>query len=289
MADEEIKETEQVVENQEQGVKEETKEPETKEGVLTKIGNMIRGHKEEQQAEPEIELPSKFLEAVKGLNWSEEDIKEFVLSDGEPVYSTEDLIEMIPFLIGENSEESEEASNKGEEVPETKEKKGEDSQEDEKVKELMARIAALEKAQGKSEEEQVAKHTADLVHRASQFFDKKSEEFEIFGKTQTLPKFPDGRVVPNSPQVKARQEVWDLACRLNSTGIDWDESLELSFSSYKGKNLANDVKRNYIKDLKKNEQRLTGKPIRHEASSNVVERGADVVREVARKHGREIL
>jgi len=271
-------------------VKDEIVEPVVtpKEEAIKVIDEKIKEFKaEETGVNEEVDIPQTFLDAASKMGWTEDEVMDFV-GTTERNYTDEELIEMIPMFIGEEPvKEQEKPSDKVAE-PKTKETKVEDSQEDEKTKKLLDRIEALEKAQGKSQEDTETKKLQGLIHQASQTFDDKSKEFEIFGKTEELPKFPDGRIVPNSPQMKARNEVFDLAYLLYDKGVAFDKAMETSLNAYKGKNLSNDVKRNIIKDLKKNEKRLSGKHTSHE-SNPVLTSGAEVIREVARRHGREIL
>ena len=293
MADE-ITETEQIEVNNEQEEvqekvdeikednKQETEKPESKESVISKIGGMVKnfvsGDSEVDETKGKI-IPEEFTEAATKAGWTEDDITEFT-SD----YTDEELKEMIPSLIVEDSKELENPADK---IPEKVEKKVEDSQEDEKTQKLLERIEALEKTQGKSQEETEQQKLKGLVHQASQMFDETSKEFEVFGKTEELPTFPDGRIVSTSPQMKARNEVWDLAFTLHKSGMDFDSAMSVSLNAYKGKNLAKDVKRSIIKDLKQHEKKLSGKHTSHESTSTV-EYGPDVIREVARRAGRDI-
>ena len=258
-----------------------------KEEVVQEIDNKIKEFKEEKDSvSEEIEIPQNFFDAASKMGWTDDEVMDFVGTE-ERNYTDEELIEMIPMLIGEEPVgEQTKPSDKAAE-PETKETKVKDSQEDENTKKLLDRIEALERAQGKSQEDTEAKKLDSIIHQASQTFDEKSKEFAIFGKTEELPKFPDGRVVPNSPQMKARNEVFDLAYVLYDKGIAFDKAMETSLNAYKGKNLSNDVKRSIIKDLKRNEKRLSGKHTSHE-SNPVLTSGAEVIREVARRAGRDI-
>ena len=113
----------------------------------------------------------------------------------------------------------------------------------------------------------------------------------MFGKTDDLPKFPDGRLIPTSPQMQARLEVYGTAQQLKEAGMPGDEALELSLNAYKGANLAVETKRNVIKGLKKNEQMLGGRRSSHEGVAEGGGKdlsGAEVIQEVARRHGHEI-
>ncbi|MBE3036077.1 MAG: hypothetical protein IMZ70_03190, partial [Candidatus Atribacteria bacterium] len=259
-----------------------------KEEIVQEIDKKIKEFKEEADGvSEEIDIPQPFFDVASKQGWTEDEIMDFV-GTTERHYTDEELIEMIPLLNGEEPVKEQAKSSDKVAEPETKEAKVKDSQADENTKKLLDRIEALEKAQGKSQEDTEAKKLQGIIHQASQTFDDKSKEFEIFGKTEELPKFPDGRIVPNSPQMKARNEVFDLAYILYDKGVAFDKAMETSLNAYKGKNLSSDVKRSIIKDLKKNEKRLSGKHTSHE-SNPVLTSGAEVIREVARRHGREIL
>ena len=286
----EVKETVEDV-NLETENTEQEEETESKESVVEKIKDKISsffgGGAEEEE---EVELPIGFAEATHELGWDDDEIIEFAKD-----YSLEELEEMIPFLIGEDSEESDETSEqdkdtKDKEVPEKKtdKKKDEDSQEDERIQKLLDRIEALEKAQGKSKEAEKEQETVNLVNRASQMFDEASEELEVFGKTEDLPKFPDGSIIPSSPQMKARSQVWETAWLLKEAGMDFDKAMSISLNSYKGENLKKEIHKKVIKDLKNKEKRLGGKRTSHETVTESLS-GPDVIRQVARKHGKEIL
>jgi hypothetical protein len=293
--DEEIKETVEDVQNENMDVNEQDSkqesEADSKETVISKIkdkiSNYFNGDNEEQ--ETEVELPAGFAEAVKKLGWTDEETTEFTKD-----YSTKDLEEMLPFLIGEDSDELEETSEqddeKDKEVPDKKtdKKEDKDSQDDEQIQKLLDRIKALEEAQGKSKEAEKEQEVVNLANRASVMFDEASKDFEIFGKTEDLPKFPGGQIIPSSPQMKARSEVWETAWLLKAGGMDFDKAMSVSLNAFKGKNLAKDIHRKVVKDLKSKERRLGGKRITHETKMETLS-GPDVIRQIARKHGKEIL
>lgn len=289
--EEEVKDTETEEKTQE------VSDEEAKKSTIRKIGDMVKnfvsGNAETEETKGE-DIPDEFTEAALKANWDEETIEAWAgglerndkgewVSVREP-YTDDELLEMIPSLATDSVE-----TEKAEEKPETKkvEVKVEDSQEDEKTKKLLERIEALEKAQGKSQEDTEQQELAGRVQRAHQIFDEASKEFEVFGKTKELPKFPGGKLILTSPQMKARNEVWDLASLLHKSGMDFDNAMSASLNAYKGKNLSKVVKRNVIKDLKKNEKKLSGKHTSHESTS-VIEYGPDVIREVGRRAGRDI-
>ena len=297
---EEIQETQvgetQEVQTEETKKAEETeeKEPEPKESFIKRMGDKIKetlsgGSGDE---EPGTEIPDEFTDAMRAKGYSDEDTSKFASSgnSGEP-FTDEQLKEMIPSLLGEDSAKADKPSDKaGEETkPETKLEGSENSQEDDKLKPLLDRIAALEtERDGRTEKSKEEEH-ASFNNRASELFDKISEEFEVFGKTDELPTFPhNGQVIPTSPQMKARLEVYGKALQLKEAGMPGDEALEFSLNAYKGANLTVETKRNVIKGLKKREQTLGGKRVSHETTGTGNLTGPQVLQAIARKHGVEL-
>lgn len=264
---------------------EETK-PETKESFVDRWKDIIKdrlsgGNEDEDTGD---EIPDEFTEAARKMNWSDEDTEAFAAD-----FTDEQLKEMIPSLLGEDTAKADETSDKTEETKsETKLEVDTNSQEDDKLKPLLDRIAELEKTQGISAEKSKEEEQASFVKRASDLFDEASKEFEIFGKTDDLPKFPDGRFIPTSPQMKARLDVYSTAEQLKEAGMPGDKALELSMNAYKGANLSVETKRNVIKDLKKREQTLGGKRVSHEVAETGNLTGPQILQAVAKKHGVEL-
>lgn len=259
---------------------------EPKRSIVDRIGDMISGAKKaREEAEAGDDIPDDFTEAANKMGWSTDQIIEFA-SD----YTDEQLKEMIPSLTGADAAQADDPA-KAPATPESEPKpKVEDSQDDDRLTQALDRIAELEKAQGIQKERSAEEELQGFVNKASDLFDKVSEEFEVFGKTDNLPTFPDGRIIPTSPQMKARNEVWGMAMQLKEAGMPNDQALEVSLNAYKGQHLATQTKRNVIKELKKNEQRLGGKRTSHETSNGNGEplSGPDLIQEVARRHGFEM-
>ena len=282
-------ETEDIQESEQQETKEQKTEEkeETRESVVSKIGKMIKGHfsDEEKTQEESVSIPQQFYDVAQSLGWTDDEIMDFTLEDGKSLYTNEELLEMLPVLTGENSSEEEQISDK-DTTPEPTKDKVDNSQDDEKIKKLLERIDALEKAQGERKEEDEQQELFNFVNRASKMFDEMSKEFEVFGVTEKLPKFPDGRVVPNSPQMKARQEVWDVGTKLFNSGVDFDTAMSIAIDAYKGKNLGKTIERNVIKDLKKREKKLSGKRVNHE-STKMAESGPELIKKILEDRGKK--
>jgi len=262
----------------------EVKEPESKESVISKIGSKIKQFVTGEDTSQGETIPDEFSEAAKAAGWTDDDIVDFASE-----YSDEELKEMITALKGEDAEiESDVISDKAVK-PETPDKPDTNSQEDEALQKALARIEALEKAQAKTSEVNEHEEFQGRIQSASELFDKLGEkEMPVLGKTAEIPRFPDGRIIPTSPVMKARSEIFNLAEILYGKGMDFDDAMSISLNTYKGKNLTADVKREFIKDLKKHESKLGGKRTTHE-STNVALSGPEVIREVARRAGKEIL
>lgn len=283
----ETKETEDIeTETQETEETQDTK-PETRESVVSKIGGMIKNYfSGDKEQEESIDVPQEFYNVAQAQGWTDDEIMDFVVQDGKPVYTDEELLEMLPVLKGEDSVETEKTSDKVVDTQsEAQKDKVNNSQEDEKIQKLLERIDALEKAQGERKKEDVNQEVANLMNRASKMFDEMSKEFEVFGVTEKLPKFPDGRLVPNSPQMKARQEVWDTGIKLYQSGVDFDTAMSISLNAYKGANLGKQIERNVIKDLKNREKKLSGKRVNHE-TAKTIENGPELIKKILEERGK---
>ena len=246
-------------------------------GLLSRIGDIISGKKEKD--EEEFKVPEDFAKAwdiaAEQNEWTQEDLEELRNN-----HTDEELLEMIPFL----SSETEEADESDDSSANEEDTQKEDNKEaDEKLNAYEERIAALEEALAEGKERTQKEEAKNLWDRVSESFDKSG--VESFGKTEQLPRFPDGRIIPSSPQYKARQEVWDIADTLRQAGRSLDESMTIALAAYKGKNLETDVKRDVIKDLKSKEQKLSAKRSSHGPTKVKHKYGPDVVGEVLRKHG----
>jgi len=246
---------------------------------MQKLKDRFMGNEtsDEEDGDP---IPDEFVEAGKKANWTDEQIVDFASN-----YTDEELKEMIPSLLGEDTAQADEPSAKVDVKPEQVKETVEDSQEGDKANQaLIERLAAVEKRLQLDEQTRKEQEFNGFIKEASDLFDAASEEFEVFGKTEELPTFPDGRYIPTSPQMKARSEVFGMAQLLKEAGVSSKEALEFSLNAFKGKNLATEVKRKTIKDLKKQEKTLGGKRSSQTTEGRKVS-GPDVLDAVARKHG----
>lgn len=262
----------------------EPKEPESKQSFIDRWKDKLTGRSADEEPQGD-DIPDEFTEAARKMNWSDEDTAAFAAD-----YTDKQLKEMIPSLLGEDTVKTDDTSDKTpvEQESETKPDADTNSQEDERLKPLLDRIAALEAERDSGKEKSAAEEKTEFVRRASDLFDKTSEEFEVFGKTDDLPKFPDGRYISTSPQMRARLEVYGMAEQLKEAGMPGDKALEFSLNAYKGAHLTVETKRNVIKDLKKREQTLGGKRVSHEVATTGDLTGPQILQAVARKHGREL-
>lgn len=273
-------------------------EEKQKEGLFAKIGRIIKGEKEtDESTSEEYEIPKSFYDAAKEADWTDDDINDFILDEkGKAKFTNEQLEEMKDSLspASEDSDESDkvlrekEASEPPKAKEESQEEGLEDSQKDETIKELKARVEALEKAKGEDEKGKEQNTLIELASRASQVFDEESKTFEVFGKTEELPTNPrDGSIIPTSPQMKARKEVWGIASALLAQGRPFKEAMEVSLNAYKGKNLKKDVQRDLVKSLKEHEKKLSPKRSSHTPADKKPLDGYEVVDMALKKAGIE--
>ncbi|KKK90161.1 hypothetical protein LCGC14_2725850, partial [marine sediment metagenome] len=227
------------MELEEEEVKEKEEEEEEKDGegvvksILSKLGIGKKTEEAEEEDEEGDLIPEEFIKAAKATGWSDEDIAEFASE-----YTDEELKEQIAFLEEETQEQAKELEKEAEtsETETSKLTKNADVQE--LVKQIKAEVTAEFEAKfGKITEQDEQRQAQDTLDRVSRSFDAASKEFEVFGKTDELPRFPagqrKGQLIPTSPQFKARSEVYDTANLLMSAGQSTEDAMEIALSAYK--------------------------------------------------------
>jgi len=265
---------------------------ESGEEVVAKIQREVLGQPDPEKKEEEgTDIPDAFTNACLEQGWSEDEIKEFA-SDLDDAA----LLELIPELLDKEEEQNKSEPGKVQAKQEVKAKATDDTAKKEPTNEELSMVkkelAEIKKQIGDVAKERTVKEEAILVETINQAFDEVSKEFEIFGKTDELLKYPagpkKGHVVPTSPAMVARKEVWAKAFPFVQSGIPTKDAMDIALTWYKGKNLEKDVQRKMIKDLKKHEKKLSAKRSGKETVKtyeNEEERQAEVVRDGARKAG----
>jgi len=95
---------------------------------------------------------------------------------------------------------------------------------------------------------------------ANALFDELTETFEVFGKTEELPRTSDGRYDVNSPAVKARSEVYDVALGFKNAGMSWTESLKQATRWYKGGHVEKSLQRKIVRDINARRKKFSPRP-----------------------------
>ncbi len=258
---------------------EETKE-ETGGGFVARIRAKFSGG--DKETADMTDVPDEFTKVARALNWSDEDTTRFTED-----YTNEQLLEMIPSLTGADAAKADETAETVEKAGETAETKVEDSQDGEEMKQLREDVAYLKEELGVRNEKSKETEHANFNQSASDLFDEMSKDFEVFGKTKDLPTFPDGRLIPTSPQMQARLEVYGMAEQLKEAGMSGDKALELSANAYKGANLEVETQRIAIKGLRSRSQTLSGKRSSHKTTEVVNLSGPETVAAVKRRYGND--
>lgn len=266
---------------------------ESGEEVVAKIQREVLGESDPKEKEEDgTDIPDAFTNACLEQGWTEDEIKEFA-SDLDDAA----LLSLIPELLATEGEKQEKSElDKGQAKQEVKAKAADDTAKKDATNEELAAIkkelAAIKESIGVADKERNTREEAVLVETVNQVFDEASKDFEIFGKTEELLKYPagpkKGQFVPTSPAMVARREVWEKAFPFVQSGIPTKDAMDIALTWYKGENLEKDVQRNMIKDLKKHEKKLSAKRSGKETVrtfESEEERQAEVVREAARKAG----
>ena len=263
---------------------------ESGEEVVAKIQREVLGETDTKEKEEDgKDIPDEFTNAALKQGWSEDEIKEFAIDLDDAA-----LLSLIPELLeGEKQEKSE--PDKGQAKQEGKTEaadKAADKPTNEELALVKKELAEIKESIGKADKDRLTREEEATVQTVNQVFDEANKDFEIFGKTEELLKYPagpkKGQLVPTSPAMTARSEVWDKAVPFIQSGIPVKDAMEIALTWYKGEHLEKDVQRNMIKDLKKHEKKLSAKRSGKETVrtfESEEERQAEVVREAARKAG----
>jgi len=265
---------------------------ESGEEVVAKIQREVLGQPDPKKKEEDgADIPDSFTNACLEQGWTEDEIKEFA-SDLDDAA----LLELIPELLDKEEKQTKLEPAEGQAKQEAKAKAADDAAKQEPTNEELTivrkELAEIKKQIGDAAKERSTREEAVLVETVNQVFDEASKDFEIFGKTEELLKYPagpkKGQFVPTSPAMVARREVWEKAFPFIQSGIPTKDAMDIALTWYKGANLEKDVQRNLIKDLKKHEKKLSAKRSGKETVrtfESEEERQAEVVREAARKLG----
>jgi hypothetical protein len=268
----------------------EGKEPNDGADVVRKLmedRGLIEGKEPEGEEIGDI-IPDEFVQAALTQGWTDEQIVEFAenLSDEQLVAEASKLLEEDD--VAEPGEDS--AKHEGE--PQLPQGDKEPDESSDKVAALEAKIANLEERLGKFGElsdERAAEATLAVVNK---MLDDAGGEFEVFGKTESLMRYPagpkKGQIVPSDPAFKARSEVYNKASVFIQAGLPVHEAMQVALDWYKGAHLEADVHKKVVKDLKRHEKKLSAKRSGKEtvpSYEDEEERKAAVVRDAARRAG----
>jgi hypothetical protein len=262
--------------------------------VVKKIINKVTGQDDDSEDDDGKDIPDEFTNAALDNGWTEEQIVEFA-SD----LDDDALLALIPELIEQDvddgdGKQKESESDKGRTKHEAKAEAADKSTatDNTEVAKLKKELEDIRKEIGTAKKDKEAKDREAIFQTINQVFDEASKDFEIFGKTDELLKYPagdrKGQFVPTTPAMVARKEVVNIAAPFIAEGMAIKDAMDIGLTYYKGKNLEKDIKRNVIRDLKKHEKKLSAKRSGKETTKvyeSEEERREDVVREAARKAG----
>ena len=260
--------------------------------VVAKIKREVLGEVESKdKKEGGTDIPDAFTNACLEQGWSEKEIENFAFDLDDAA-----LLSLIPEMLDKEEKQEGSESAEGQTKQEDKTKATDKTVKDDPTNEELAivkkELAEIKKQIGEASKERNAKEEEATIQTVNQVFDEAGKDFEIFGKTEELLKYPagpkKGQLVPTSPAMVARSEVWEKAAPFIQSGIPTKDAMDIALTWYKGAHLEKDVRRNMIKDLKKHEKKLSAKRSGKETVKtyeNEEERQAEVVREAARKAG----
>lgn len=152
-------------------------------------------------------------------------------------------------------------------------------------------IAAIKKDFGDIQQQNKQDESKAQLYAANEMFDAAAEQLPSLGKTDELPTYPDGGLVTNSPEMEARDGVYRRAVAMTQLGLSFRDAMKDALQWYKGGLVEQELEGSILKDLKRNEKRLSPKRSDKQTTQKFTserERRSALVNEIARKHGNEL-
>lgn len=238
-----------------------------REGILDYIKKVWKGKEEtaeeavEETSVREGEVPSEFLEWAKGDGWTEKDIEEFAAD------KTDDELKELLTSMEEEVEEEE-----VEDIAEEQEKEEKDgdlealksSMKEELLKEVLQELGPKFESLDDFRAETDRRSKLNMFETANEIMDGAGKDIPALGSFEEMPRFTTGtrkgELIPNSPQFKARAEVFQLAHDLVQVGRakNISEGMKDALNWYKGTYGQKEMERKVIRNLKAQEKKLSG-------------------------------
>ena len=265
---------------------------ETQKAILDKEGTDAGSDtKDDRKVLPNLagtDIPDEFSDAAEASGMTKEDI--IAMADK---HTNEELIEMIPALKASLEDDGKDGDDEDTKQDDKKDKEVDNENvSPELINSITAKISKqLEEKFGATLEE-INKFKADQEERAnkqaidtaSKIFDKASEEFPVFGKTDELPKFTSGRLagklIMTSPAMKARLEVLRYADAFRGSGANIDDAMANALATYKGLHLEKELERKQVRDLKSRETKLSGARVGKETKKKYADSREEIIDEI---------
>jgi len=261
----------------EQRLEQEQQDVEEKKSFLDGLREKILGRGKPVVEEEKPAISTEFLEVAEQAGFTTDQINQLAED-----YSPEELKELTELLLefdDEEEEEAEEETNKTvakeepkelvltEEIKEELKPFIEQIQKayEEKLKESLVPLEDVKSRLVQQEAEKAYREAYDNQCYADELFDAISKDFPVFGQTKELMVYPEdhpkaGELVPMGQTYKARATVYDKAVSYqDKLGLSWKDAMDEAVSWYKGKYGEQEVQKKVVKNLKKNEKRLSPK------------------------------
>lgn len=247
-----------------------------------------------------VTLDPRLEAAGKKMGWSEDKIISIAQTDQSILVDLADRFEKED--TAHRQEESSEDTPTGDTglsadaIAKLKEKFGDEVAEiiigqTKQNTELSEQLKEVQQFTKKTKDDAQYQAEARRVEVASELFDNASESFPEFGTTAKLPVEASGVIDLNSPQMKAREKVYNTAAMFQKMeGGTFASAMNEALAWHAGRNKTVHTQREIVKDLNARKQHFSPKPSRRKMAKvykNTDAKGADIVKEAKRRAGIE--
>ena len=158
------------------------------------------------------------------------------------------------------------------------------------MKKVTSEWSDLKKDFDENKEQKEQDYYIDCFSKTNNKLDELSKDYPALSTFEEMPRYPDGRLVADSPAFQQRKTIFTMTMALHKAGFAFNDALDNSISSFIGKSGAKDAERNVIKKIKKQQGKISPKRSERQTVkkySSEEERKEDIIKTAYRKAGIE--
>jgi len=242
----------------------------------------------------------KLIAAGRELGWSDDKILAIVETDESVLTDLADLQASRKKDESDGKDEQEGAESAvltDEQKVSLREKMGDEVadiliKQQEDLRSVSEELADVRKFRASSEEDAARAVSMRKLETANEIFDRAFDTFPEIGKTDELPRTPDGSIRTMSNECKVRSEIYSVAEMFFQTnGGSFESAMDEALSWYGGRDGKKSVVRTVVKDLNRRKRKFSPKPTKKKTKlvfKDANQKAGYIVKQAKRKAGFDV-